>query len=263
MDLGITGRIALVTGASRGIGKGAAFALAREGADVVISARGENDLKKTADEIAGAAGVRVRALPCDMSSPANIPGLVERATGELGPIDICVANSGGPKAGSVLDMDEDAWNHAVNNNFLSMVRLCLAVVGPMTKRGWGRIITITSDSVREVADGIALSSIVRPGVASFVKLLARQVAKAGVTVNNLMPGGFRTSRAEELASRQADETGKSVDQIISESAAETPMGRIGDPVEIGNVVAFLAGKQASYLTGASIPVDGADSRFPS
>lgn len=262
MDLGIEGRTALVTGASRGMGRAAAVALAREGVRVCVSARGQEDLSKAAACIRAEYGVDAVPIPCDLSVPGSIPGLVARAVAALGAIDICIANSGGPQAGTVLDVDDDAWEHAINNNFLSMTRLCLAVVRPMMERGWGRIITITSDSVREVADGLALSCIARSGVASFVKVLARQAAAAGVTVNNLMPGGFRTSRAEELAAAAATQSGRTVDEVIAEQAAGAPMRRIGDPMEIGDVIAFLASTRAGYLSGASIPVDGAASLFP-
>ena len=261
MDLELNDKTALVTGSSRGMGKAAALALAREGAAVAICARGAEDLAAAAAEIRERYGVRVAAVPCDLSDADAIEPLIAAATAELGRINICVANSGGPQAGTVLEMDDAAWRHAVDNNFLNMIRLCLATVRPMMSRGWGRIITITSDTVREVADGIALSSIVRPGVASFVKVLARQVAAHGVTVNNLMPGGFRTSRAEELAQREAEQTGLTVDDVLARGAADTPMQRIGDPMEIGDVIAFLASERASYVSGASIPVDGADSRF--
>ena len=244
MDLGIAGKAALVTGASRGLGYAAAAALAREGCRIAICGRDETRIT------AAAATLGARPIVADMSASDGPGKAVEATVAALGPIDILVANAGGPAPGGFLDVSDEDWEHAVQQNLMGTIRLIRAVVPSMRDRGWGRIITITSRTVREAIDGLVLSNATRAGVAGAVRTLAREVARDGVTVNNVLPGSFATERLVELYGSQ---------DAVAARGASSPMGRIGDPDELGAVITFLASRQASYVTGTSILVDGGES----
>lgn len=243
MDLGIAGRVALVTGASRGLGFAAAQALAAEGCRVAISAR-------DGDRLAVAAS-RIGAHPvvADMSDPGGPAAAVAATEQALGPIGILVANAGGPPTGRFVDVTDADWHVAIEQTLMGTVRLIQAALPGMRERRWGRIVTITSRTVREVIDGLALSNATRAGVAGVVRTLAREVASEGVLINNVMPGSFHTERLREIHGS---------DEAVIARGAASPMGRIGRPEEIGSVIAFLASDRASYVTGASILVDGGE-----
>lgn len=244
MDLGIAGRVALVTGASRGLGLAAATALAAEGCRVAICGRDSARIAEAATSIGA------HPIVADMSAPDG-PARAVAATAEaLGPVDILVANAGGPVPGGFLDVTEEDWERAVQQNLMGTVRLMRAAAPGMRERGWGRIVTITSRTVREAIDGLVLSNATRAGVAGAVRTLAREVARDGVTVNNVLPGSFATERLVELHGSA---------EAVAQRGASTPMGRIGQAEELGAVIAFLASDRASYLTGASILVDGGES----
>lgn len=244
MDLGLTGKVALVTGASRGLGFAAAKALADEGCRVAICGR---DKARIMD---AAAVIGAHPVVADMSALDGPDRAVTEAAAALGPVDILVANAGGPTPGGFMDVSDADWERAVQQNLMGTVRLMRAVVPSMRDRGWGRIITITSRTVREAIDGLVLSNATRAGVAGAVRTLAREVARDGVTVNNVLPGSFATERLVELYGSQ---------EAVAARGTSSPMGRIGDPGEIGAVIAFLASRQASYVTGTSILVDGGES----
>lgn len=244
MDLGIAGKVALVTGASRGLGFAAAAALAAEGCRVAICGR------DTARITEAAASIGAHPIVADMSAPDGPKRAVAKAADALGPVDILVANAGGPVPGGFLDVTEDDWEKAVQQNLMGTIRLMAAAVPGMRERGWGRIVTITSRTVREAIDGLVLSNATRAGVAGAVRTLAREVARDGVTVNNVLPGSFATERLVELHGSA---------EAVAQRGKETPMGRIGEACELGAVIVFLASRQASYLTGASILVDGGES----
>ncbi len=254
MDLGISGRIALVTGASRGIGRAAAGALAREGAHVVVAARGVPGVERAVEELR-AEGAVAEGIVVDMADPLGPAEAVARAEALMGPVDILVANAGGPPPGRFLDVGEEGWDLAVQQNLLGTVRLIRAALPGMRARGWGRIITITSTSVREVIDGLALSNATRAGVAGAVRTLAREVAADGVTVNNVLPGPILTDRMRELLSGQPD-----LEAAIAKRGARNPTGRVGAPGEVGDLVAFLASERAGFINGASVMIDGGESR---
>lgn len=254
VDLGIAGRVALVTGGSRGIGRAAAQSLAREGAQVVVGARGAEGVDEAVEQLR-AAGATAEGIVVDMADPLGPADAVARAEAVMGPVDIVVANAGGPPPGRFVDADDAGWDLAVQQNLLGTVRLIRAALPGMRARGWGRIVTITSTSVREVIDGLALSNATRAGVAGAVRTLAREVAGDGVTVNNVLPGPILTDRMRELLSSQPD-----LDAAIAARGAQNPTGRVGDPGEVGDLVAFLASDRAAFVNGASVMIDGGESR---
>ncbi|GAA2320464.1 SDR family oxidoreductase [Nonomuraea roseoviolacea subsp. roseoviolacea] len=250
MDLGIAGKVALVTGGSAGIGLAAARSLAREGCAVCVSAR---DPERLADAVVGLQefGGVVHAVLADVEDPASAARVAAETRDVLGPVDILVANAGGPPAGRFTDKSLEEWEVAIQRNLLGTVRLIHAVLPEMRSRGWGRIVTVTSRSAREALDGLALSNATRSGVAGIVRTLAREVGGDGVLVNNVMPGPIATDRLRELAGG---------DEGLAGRAAAVPVGRIGEPEEVGDVVAFLASERASYVNGVSLLVDGGESR---
>ncbi len=256
MELGIQGKVALVAAASKGLGKAAAWALAREGAQVVIAARGEAALRQAAAEIADDTGARVVAVPADMSVAADIEALFRAACDAFGRVDILVNNAGGPRPGVFTDMSDDDWLQAVELNLLSAVRLTRLALPGMRARRWGRIINITSLSVKQPIPNLILSNAVRAGVVAMAKTLADQVAAEGITVNNVCPGYMLTDRVRQLSQAQAEAEGRPMEEVLRRSLADIPAGRIGQPEELAALIAFLASEPAAYLTGATIQVDG-------
>ncbi len=244
MDLGLEGRVALVMGASRGIGRGIAAVLAREGARVAVASRSADAIEEAAREIGnGAAGFV--ADTADTERLAALPGEVEDA---LGPIDILVANTGGPPLGGALDHDLDEWERAYRSLVLAPRVLAGAVVPGMRERGWGRIVNVGSSSTREPIEGLNLSNSHRMAAVGFLKTLAREVAADGITVNTVATGRFATDRL-------IDNVG-SLDAAEELARAEVPAQRLGQPEEYGDLVAFLCSERAAYITGAVIPIDG-------
>jgi 3-oxoacyl-[acyl-carrier protein] reductase len=225
---------------------------AAEGARVAMCARGEAELKTAADEIRTRTGADVLAVPCDLTRASEIRGLVQRVADAFGGVDILVANAGGPPRGDFADFDDDQWTQAFELSLLSVVRLVRAVLPSMRARRWGRILTVQSSSVKQPIPGLLLSNAVRPGVAGLMKSLATEVGKDGILVNTVCPGRILTDRFIS-GHRQA---GKPVDEYLAAAARDVPVGRIGTPEEFADVVVFLASERASYVTGATIQVDG-------
>ena len=256
MELGLTGKIALVAAASRGLGRAVAEELAREGAHLLICARGADALRETAESIRAASGVRVVEVAADLSDPADVARVAERALAEFGRVDVLVTNGGGPPAGPFETHSADAWQAAVRQTLMSVVELTRAVLPGMKERRWGRIINVTSIAVKQPVDNLILSNSVRAAVTGFARTLANEVAPFGITVNNVMPGYTRTQRVEELAERNASLKGTSPDAERAVWEGQIPMARLGESTEFAAMVAFLASERASYTTGASIPVDG-------
>jgi 3-oxoacyl-[acyl-carrier protein] reductase len=244
MDLGIEGKVALVMGASRGIGRGIAAALAREGARVAISSRSMDSLKEAAEQI----DIDARPFAADTFDLERLAALPGEVTKALGPIEILVTNTGGPRPGGVLDFELDQWQEAYRSLVLAPQVLISAVVPGMRERGWGRIVNVGSSSTREPIPGLALSNVHRMAAIGMFKTLANEVASDGITVNTVATGMFATDRL-------ADTSG-SLDAAEKHAAGAVPAGRLGLPEEYGDLVAFLTSERAAYLTGAVIPLDG-------
>ena len=241
MELELQGRRALVTGASSGLGLACAQALATEGAVVAIAARSAERLSAAAETIDGT----VHQVVADVSTSEGVADMISLADAVLGGIDILIANAGGPPAGNFAETDFDAYEPALQLNLLSTVAMCKTVVPSMQERGWGRVVAITSISVREPIDRLILSNTARAGLTGFLKTLAREVAGDGVTVNSLQPGLHATDRLHSVYG--AD---------LSSVAAGIPTGSVGEPADFGRLAAFVCSDSAKFITGAAIPVDG-------
>jgi 3-oxoacyl-[acyl-carrier protein] reductase len=256
MDFGLKGRVAVVGASSRGLGKACALELARDGATVVICARGKEALYATADEIRAETGAEVLPMQIDLTQEAEIRHLADETLRRYSRLDILVTNNGGPPAGYFGDFDDEDWLQAHELTLMSTVRLMRAVLPAMRLQQWGRIVNITSVSVKQPIDNLLMSNVYRAGVIALAKTLSQQVAADGITINNVAPGYTRTDRVVELAESEAEGAGKTVEQILAERGAAYPMKRMGEPEELGALVAFLASERASYITGTTIQVDG-------
>jgi 3-oxoacyl-[acyl-carrier protein] reductase len=256
MDLGLTGKTALVCGSSMGIGRAIAEALAVEGANVAINSRSPDKLVAVRHEIAAATGAKVTAIPADLTDPKAIDDLVDATTAAFGQVDILVTNTGGPPSGPFEDHSAEVWRNAIAQNFESVVNLVREALPGMKKRKWGRIINVTSISVKQPVAGLILSNSLRAGVTGFAKTIANEAGPFNVTVNNILPGFTRTERLNDLAGATAGRTGVTPESVFEGWEAAVPMGRLGEPSELGALAAFLASERASYITGQSIAVDG-------
>ena len=256
MDLGLKDRVALVAASSRGLGKACALELAREGARVIICARDAGQLADAAAEIASATGADVFPVQADLTGSAQIDHLVAETLARFGRIDVLVTNNGGPPAGFFDDFDDEAWLAAHQLTLLSAVRLIRAVLPSMRRRRWGRIVNITSVSVKQPIDNLLLSNVYRPGVVGLAKTLSAQLAADGITVNNVAPGYTRTDRVLDLARARAADGDRTIEDILADTVESVPMQRMGEPRELAALVAFLASERAGYITGATIQVDG-------
>ena len=256
MDLGITNRVALVAASSKGLGRAVATELGREGARLILCARGESALKEAQESIEQETGASVLAMSVDLSDEGATAELVRAGFEKFGQIDILVTNAGGPPAGPFEQHDLETWDAAIRLNFRSALALTQGVLPGMKERRWGRILNITSIAVKQPVDNLILSNSVRAAVTGFARTLANEVAPFGVTVNNLLPGYTRTQRVEELAETMAQQQGKTTAEITKAWEAQIPMGRLGSPEEFAALAAFLVSERASYVTGTSIQVDG-------
>jgi 3-oxoacyl-[acyl-carrier protein] reductase len=256
MDLGIAGRAALVTGASAGLGFASARALAAEGARLAIVSRSRDNIEKAASAIHAATGGDVFPFAGDLADTDRIPALVDRIRAATGPISILVANAGGPSAGRLETLGPEHFERAYRLTLMSAVELCRAVLPDMKSLSWGRIVAITSTSVKQPIDGLLLSNTFRPGLTGFLKTLSREVGRAGITVNSVAPGYTDTERLAELAARAAGERNRTIEEIMKGWAEGTALGRLGEPDEIGAAVAWLCSEQAGFITGTVLGVDG-------
>jgi 3-oxoacyl-[acyl-carrier protein] reductase len=256
LDLGLKGKVALVGGASRGLGYASAGALAAEGASVVICSRSRDRIEAAASSIARTTQGDVLAVEADLGDPAQIDRWIDRAVERYGRIDILVTNTGGPPTGDFLDHNDAAWEAAFEGLLLSVVRLCRRVIPIMREQHWGRIINSTSFTVKEPAERLVLSNALRVGVVALGKTLSREVAGDGITVNTVCPGAFDTERLEKIFESESKVSGRSIDEVRASWEARIPIGRLQQPDELAALVAFLASERAGAITGGCFPVDG-------
>ena len=256
MDLGLNGKIALVAAASKGLGRAVAEELAAEGASLVLCARHNDELQATCAAIVAAYGVPVVGIAADVAVAADVVRVVQAAQARFGRVDVLVTNAGGPPAGTFDTLSSEMWQAATQLLLTSVVELTRAVLPGMKERGWGRILNITSISVKQPVANLMLSNSLRAAVTGMARTLATEVAPFGVTVNNILPGYTRTERVVSLAEAAAVREGISAAAATARWEAEIPMRRLGEPREFAALAAFLCSERASYITGTSVPVDG-------
>ncbi len=256
MDLGLKGRVAVVAASSQGLGKAVALGLAREGVRLALCARTESTLNATADDIRRETGTEVLARALDVASYDAVRAFVAAAVEKFGGVDICVANAGGPPAKPFDETTAADWRAAADLNLMSTVWFAKETLPRMRERRWGRFIAITSVTVKQPVEGLILSNAVRAGVSGLVKSLSNEYGPYNVLVNNVCPGYTATARLISLSRTLAEREGVEPAQIEERWARQTALGRLGRPEEFADLVVFLASDRASYITGASIAVDG-------
>lgn len=255
MDLGIAGRVALVTAASSGLGRAMALALAAEGVKVAVTGRDTERLQATVDACR-ATGVAAVGIEWDLAEHGRAGEVADRVAADLGPVDILVNNTGGPPPTTALGQDPALWRDMYAAMVLPVIELTDAVVGGMRERGWGRILTSTSSGPIAPIPNLGVSNTLRASLHSWSKTVAAEVAADGVTANVIVPGRIATPRVDSLDRARAEREGLSLDEAQAKGRASIPAGRYGDPTEYGAVAAFLASGQAAYVTGSVIRVDG-------
>jgi 3-oxoacyl-[acyl-carrier protein] reductase len=257
MDLELTGKVAVIGGASKGLGRACAEVLAAEGAKLALCSRSQPDLEKTAQQIRDTTtGADVLAVPGDLDRPETIRELIAATVARFGRLDILVNNSGGPPLARAHNATEEQWATAVQRSLLFFARMCREAVPHLRRGGGGRIINILASTVYQPIPNLALSGATRMGVVAFAKSLADEVGRDGILVNNVCPGSLLTERMLSNVTARAKETGTSVEDALAQRAAETAVGRVGRPEEMAYLVAFLASSRSSYITGTTMLVDG-------
>ena len=255
MNFNIKGKVAIVGGSSKGLGKACAVALAKEGVNVVLCARNEEALQQTKAEIE-ALGVEVLALSVDMASAEDNQRVIDETIREFGRIDILVNNSGGPKPGTFRDILTDDLDEAYNSVLKYNIRMIQGCLPYMEKSGWGRIVNITSITVKEPAPNMVLSNIFRSAVVSFAKTISKVLIAKGITINNVAPGYFKTDRVTQLMQARSQAEGISVEEYEQKAIQDFPHKRYMDPQELGDLVCYLCSEQAKSITGTTVQVDG-------
>jgi len=256
MELGLSGRAAVVSGASRGIGKAIAHALAEEGAKVAICARHEDNLRIAEREIEASTGAEVLGVKADVNSVEDIRMLVTKTYNTFGRIDILVNNTGGPPSKPFLATSEEDWRSAFNQLFMSVVFACQEVAAYMKKARWGRIINMNSMAAKQPVENLILSNSLRAGIIALTKTLSNEFAEYNILVNSVCPGFTLTDRVKELAQAESQRTGRATGDIVQDMAKTIPLRRLAQPREIADLVVFLASERASFITGATYQVDG-------
>jgi len=253
VDLGIANRVGLVMGASQGIGRAAAASLAREGARVAVASRSPDRIEDAAAALSAETGSEVRPFTADTDAPDTLPALVASVREDMGPVEMLVVNTGGPPVGDPLSFSREQWESAYRSLVLAPMALIEAVVPDMRARGWGRIVNVTSTSVREPIPGLMLSNAHRPAAVGAFKTLSRELGKDGILLNSVGPGSIATERIASMS-------GVPLSELRAQPQPDIPLGRLGEPHELGDVIAFLCSERASYVTGVSLMVDGGRSR---
>ena len=256
MDLGLEGKVALVTAASKGLGRAVATELAREGARVVVSSRDEETLARTAAEIGEETGAQVGYFPADVSAEKAVQNLVSYVSDRFGSVDVLINNTGGPPAGSFDDFGDEAWREAFELILLSLIRVVRGVLPLMRNSGGGRIVNIASSSIKQPIENLILSNTFRAGLAGLAKSLSFELAPDGILINTLGPGRISTERSASIDASQAETLGVPVEEVRGRVEAQIPLGRYGTPEELARVAAFLASPANGYVTGQAILVDG-------
>lgn len=255
MELNIEGKVAIIGGSSKGLGKACAIALAKEGVNVVLCARNEEALQKTKSEIE-LLGVEVLALAVDMASAGDNQRIIDETIRKFGRIDILVNNSGGPNPGTFRDISPDDVDEAYNSVLKYNIRMITGCLPYMEKNGWGRIVNITSITVKEPAPNMVLSNIFRSAVVSFAKTISKELIGKGITINNVAPGYFKTHRVTQLMKSRSEVEGISMEEYEQKAIQDFPHKRYMDPQELGDLVCYLCSEQAKSITGTTIQVDG-------
>lgn len=263
MDLGIRGKLAAVSAGSAGMGLATARVLVSEGASVAIGGRNAERLARAAEQLRAAAEGEVVAVEADLSREGGPESFLERAIDGLGGLDILVANSGGPPAGSFESVEDPDWLRGVDVTLLSVVRLVRDAVPEMRRRGAGRIVVITSFAAKQPSEGLVVSSTLRMGILGLVKVLAREFARDRITVNAVCPGWVSTNSFLHVLEEQARREGRDPAEVRGDLERDIPMGRLATPEEVANVIAFLCSRPASYVTGVAVGIDGGLVRSPS
>jgi len=255
MDLGLKGKVAVVAGASKGLGFATAQSLGAEGAKLAICSRTADTIQRAAEKL-NAQGFDVIGIQADVSVPDQAQAFVSEACTRLGTIDILVTNAGGPPSLTFEQIDTTAWEDGFRLNLLSTITMIRTALPTMKEKYWGRIINMTSIAAKQPVDGLILSNTIRSGVIGLAKSLSRELAPFNITVNNILPGYFYTNRVQNLAEILACKAGSSPDTILSHWENDIPLKRLGNPDEFGDLAAFLASEKAAYITGTSIQIDG-------
>ena len=260
MDLGLSQKVAIVCAASKGLGRACATMLAHEGVNVVVCARNEQTLNEAAATIRTESGSRVLPIVCDLTREEDIEWLVEKSVAEFGTVDILVTNVGHPQMGAFSDLTDADWEHGYKSVLLPVIQLCRLVIPHMQDANWGRIVHITSIAVREPGTPYLISSVFRAGVAALSKSLANELGNAGILVNTVCPGPFRTPLGEDLIRQAAAAQNRAYAEIESETAQASVIGRLGEAEELAALVAFLCSNHAGDITGQIMSVDGGAAR---
>jgi 3-oxoacyl-[acyl-carrier protein] reductase len=260
MDLSIKGKNAIVCASSQGLGKSAAVDLAKEGVNLAICSRNKDKINLVKEEIEQIADVKVVAIEADLSSEKDINALFQEAKKELKAVDILINNNGGPPPSTFEELTDEDWQRTFNSTMMSAIRLSKLVLPDMKKNKWGRIINISSVSVKTPVNGLFLSNSIRMGVLGWAKALSDEVAPHGITINSVCPGTTKTERIEQIINAQSESSGKDKSEIEEAMANSIPMLRIGEASDLSALITFLASEKASYMTGLAVQVDGGSAR---